>query len=82
MIKINFQYNILGSCGSCYSFASMAMLESRYRIMTKNLERPVFSPQDVVECSEYSQGEFVSDWFGFCLNFLFSLKDATADFHI
>jgi cathepsin C len=45
-----------GSCGSCYAFASMALLESRYRIMTNNLERLVFSPQDVVQCSEYSQG--------------------------
>jgi cathepsin C len=45
-----------GSCGSCYAFASMAMLEARYRVMTKNLERLVFSPQDVVECSEYAQG--------------------------
>jgi len=45
-----------GGCGSCYAFASMGLLEARYRIMTNNLERVVFSPQDVVECSEYSQG--------------------------
>jgi len=45
-----------GGCGSCYAFASMALLEARYRIMTNNLERLVFSPQDIVECSEYSQG--------------------------
>jgi len=45
-----------GGCGSCYAFASMAMLEARYRIMTDNLERLVFSPQDVVECSIYAQG--------------------------
>ncbi|MBN3304004.1 dipeptidyl peptidase 1 [Amia ocellicauda] len=44
------------SCGSCYSFASMGMLESRVRIMTNNTQQPIFSPQQVVSCSEYSQG--------------------------
>lgn len=45
-----------GACGSCYAFASMAMLEARYRIMTNGTEQLVFSPQDIVECSEYAQG--------------------------
>ncbi|PVD24760.1 hypothetical protein C0Q70_15246 [Pomacea canaliculata] len=45
-----------GSCGSCYAFASMAMNEARVRIMTNNTEQPVFSPQDVLDCSPYSQG--------------------------
>lgn len=45
-----------GSCGSCYSFASMAMLEARVRILSNNTEQPVFSPQYVVDCSRYSQG--------------------------
>ncbi|XP_054160423.1 dipeptidyl peptidase 1-like [Oppia nitens] len=45
-----------GGCGSCYVFASLAMLESRIRIATKNTEQLVLSPQDVVSCSEYSQG--------------------------
>lgn len=45
-----------GQCGSCYSFASMAMLESRLRIATNNSLQKVFSPQDVLGCSEYSQG--------------------------
>ena len=44
-----------GECGSCYAFASMAMLESRMRIMS-NETSLVFSPQDVVSCSEYAQG--------------------------
>ncbi|CAK6967295.1 hypothetical protein INR49_018632 [Scomber scombrus] len=44
------------SCGSCYSFASMGMLEARVRILTNNTEAPVLSPQQVVSCSEYSQG--------------------------
>lgn len=45
-----------GQCGSCYAFASMAMLESRLMIMSKNSIKKVFSPQDVVGCSEYAQG--------------------------
>ncbi|XP_072248700.1 dipeptidyl peptidase 1 [Leuresthes tenuis] len=44
------------SCGSCYSFATMGMLEARVRILTNNSETPVLSPQQVVSCSEYSQG--------------------------
>ncbi|XP_027203714.2 dipeptidyl peptidase 1-like [Dermatophagoides pteronyssinus] len=45
-----------GKCGSCYTFASMAMLESRIRIQTNNTFKPIFSTQEVVDCSEYSQG--------------------------
>lgn len=44
------------SCGSCYSFATMGMLEARVRILTNNTETPTFSPQQVVSCSQYSQG--------------------------
>ncbi|XP_014325848.1 dipeptidyl peptidase 1 [Xiphophorus maculatus] len=44
------------SCGSCYSFATMGMLEARVRILTNNSDSPVLSPQQVVSCSEYSQG--------------------------
>ncbi|XP_011676840.1 dipeptidyl peptidase 1 isoform X1 [Strongylocentrotus purpuratus] len=44
------------SCGSCYAFGSLAMLESRLRIATNNSIQLVFSTQDVVSCSEYSQG--------------------------
>lgn len=44
------------SCGSCYAFASMGMNEARWRIMSNNTAQPIFSPQDIVECSEYSQG--------------------------
>lgn len=45
-----------GQCGSCYAFASMAMLESRLLILSNSTSNKVFSPQDVVSCSEYSQG--------------------------
>jgi len=44
------------SCGSCYAFSSMGMLEARVKIATKNSKNPVFSTQDVVSCSELSQG--------------------------
>lgn len=44
------------SCGSCYSFASMGMLEARLRILTNNSQTPALSPQQIVSCSEYSQG--------------------------
>ncbi|XP_053564608.1 dipeptidyl peptidase 1 [Bombina bombina] len=45
-----------GSCGSCYSFATMGMLESRLRIQTYNNQTPILSPQQIVSCSNYSQG--------------------------
>lgn len=45
-----------GSCGSCYIFSSMALLEARLRIATNNSERTVFSTQEIVDCSRYSQG--------------------------
>ena len=34
----------------------MGMLEARVRLITNNTLQPVFSPQDVVSCSEYAQG--------------------------
>ena len=45
-----------GSCGSCYAFSSMGMLEARLRVATKNQLKVDLSPQDVVSCSNYSQG--------------------------
>lgn len=45
-----------GQCGSCYSFSSMGMLASRFRVASNNTFQPVFSPQEVVSCSEYAQG--------------------------
>ncbi|XP_019631919.1 PREDICTED: dipeptidyl peptidase 1-like isoform X1 [Branchiostoma belcheri] len=43
-------------CGSCYSFASMGMLEARLRVLTNNTQQVVLSPQEVVSCGKYSQG--------------------------
>lgn len=45
-----------GQCGSCYSFASMAMLESRLLILSNHSTEVIFSPQEVVSCSELAQG--------------------------
>jgi len=45
-----------GSCGSCYAVAITHMLESRVRVQTKNQHKPKLSIQEVLSCSEYSQG--------------------------
>lgn len=45
-----------GSCGSCYAFASAAAMESRIRLVTNFTQTPILSPQDVVDCSLYSEG--------------------------
>lgn len=45
-----------GGCGSCYAFSSMGMLESRLRVQTNNTLQVQLSPQDVVSCSQLSQG--------------------------
>lgn len=44
------------SCGSCYAFASTGMFEARARVQTNNNWQPNFSEQDIVSCSQYSQG--------------------------
>ena len=43
-------------CGSCYAFGTLGMFEARVRILSNNTKTPVFSTQDIVSCSEYSQG--------------------------
>lgn len=45
-----------GSCGSCYAFASTGMFEARARVQTDNQWQPLFSEQEIVSCSDYSQG--------------------------
>jgi len=48
-----------GGCGSCYSFASMGLLESRVRIATDNAQKPDFAEQEVITCGKdatYNQG--------------------------
>jgi len=44
------------SCGSCYAFGTLGMLESRIRIKTQNQDKVILSPQEIVSCSEYAQG--------------------------
>ena len=45
-----------GNCSSGYAMATLAMLEARIRMATNNSLQVVLSPQDVVSCSEYTQG--------------------------
>lgn len=45
-----------GSCGSCYTFGTMGMFEARLRVLTNNSDTRILSTQDIVSCSEYSQG--------------------------
>ena len=45
-----------GDCGSCYAFSTMAMLSSRLKISSNGSVVKLFSPQDVVSCSQYAQG--------------------------
>jgi len=45
-----------GSCGSCYATSSLDALASRVRIKTKNAVKPHYSVENVLKCSEYSQG--------------------------
>lgn len=45
-----------GKCGSCYSFASMAQMEAHIRIYSNLTYQPVLSTQNIVSCSQYSQG--------------------------
>ncbi|KAL9649909.1 hypothetical protein ABK040_011382 [Willaertia magna] len=45
-----------GGCGSCYAFSSSDMIGSRVRILSNLTQTPFYSPQDIVDCSYYSQG--------------------------
>eukprot|EP00761_Pharyngomonas_kirbyi_P013677 gb/GECH01013706.1/.p1 GENE.gb/GECH01013706.1/~~gb/GECH01013706.1/.p1 ORF type:complete len:500 (+),score=98.39 gb/GECH01013706.1/:1-1500(+) len=45
-----------GTCGSCYAFASTAMFEARIRVRSLGKKTEIISPQEIVSCSEYSQG--------------------------
>ena len=45
-----------GQCGSCYAFSTSDMFASRVRVMTNGTQQPLYSPQDIVDCSAYSQG--------------------------
>ena len=49
-----------GGCGSCYSFASMGLLESRVRIATDNAQKPDFAEQEVITCGK--DATYSSNW--------------------
>lgn len=42
------------NCGSCYAFAAVDMIGSRLRV--NRLSNEILSPQQIVSCSQYSQG--------------------------
>lgn len=44
-----------GNCGSCYAIATVSMLNSRVRIMTKNQIKTKLGWQQVLQCNRYSQ---------------------------
>merc|ERR1711976_38836 len=47
------------SCGSCYSFASAGLMESRVRVASNNKFQPTFSEQEMITCGQdktYNQG--------------------------
>lgn len=44
------------TCGSCYAFASAAALEARIQLKSNFTRQPILSPQDIVDCSPYSEG--------------------------
>jgi hypothetical protein len=44
------------SCGSCYAFASAAVMESLYAIKTKSQSPIDLSPQQIVDCSTENSG--------------------------
>lgn len=54
----------------------MGMLEARIRILTNNSDAPTLSPQQVVSCSEYSQGKLTVN---LCVRYLTdsSIKNKT-----
>jgi len=43
-------------CGSCFTFASLATIEARLRIATKNRAQTILSPQQAINCNIYAQG--------------------------
>eukprot|EP00163_Fabomonas_tropica_P027601 TRINITY_DN536_c0_g1_i3.p1 TRINITY_DN536_c0_g1~~TRINITY_DN536_c0_g1_i3.p1 ORF type:complete len:523 (-),score=88.32 TRINITY_DN536_c0_g1_i3:25-1539(-) len=44
------------TCGSCYTFSTTNMLGARIRVATNLTQTTILSPQDIVSCSNYSQG--------------------------
>merc|ERR1712242_187465 len=64
-IPVNFDWDDMGyvspvkdqgSCGSCFAFASVGMLEARARVQTNNVWQPLFSEQEPISChQEYNQ---------------------------
>ena len=45
-----------GSCGSCFAITTPRMFAARLSILTRGKVKVQFSPQDILSCSNYSQG--------------------------
>ena len=78
-----------GACGSCYAFGSLGMIEARLRIATNNTKTTILSTQDIVSCSEYSQGWSSFSYLSYSLlrnlkgfeYFLYDTKHKTLNLH-
>ncbi|XP_063236239.1 dipeptidyl peptidase 1-like [Bacillus rossius redtenbacheri] len=44
------------SCGSCFIFSTIGMLEARTRVRTNNTQQTLFSEQEVLSCDQMAQG--------------------------
>jgi|GEM_PF-5226243 len=55
-----------GSCGSCYAFCTATSLSHRFAIASRGEQRPILSPQDMVNCgnqfvrSTYNNPQYAS----------------------
>jgi C1A family cysteine protease len=67
-----------GQCGSCYAFATSAVMESAHAIKTRSGNVIDFSPQEIVDCS--SNGNYGCDGgdFGPTVNYLSGQKGEIA----
>ncbi len=70
-----------GGCGSCYAFATTAVIESFYAIQTDSQKFIDFSPQQVVDCSSNGNYGCNGGDFGPTFNYLLEQggKIATED---
>lgn len=66
-----------GQCGSCWAFATMAQVEARVRINTKNATNVILSPQNLIDCSRGTNNGCNGGWPNTALKYLVANKTAT-----